>query len=783
MLFDNSEQLEVRHVISLAHYSVDVYAGGENISEGEIWIKRNCIRLTKKPVDEDAPTSSAPFYLFSDNCSEKEDFYHALLHNQEQASNIQPRPPKPQLFRTDDMIKLIRQLHTSEENSQVRWLNAIIGRLFLGLYQTAGMEEFISSKITKKMARVSKPAFITSLKMKEVDLGDSAPIFTNPKLREMTVDGALVVEADVKYNGNFKLVIAAVARIDLGSRFKAREVNMILAGILKKLEGHVLFKFKPPPSNRLWVSFEAMPKLDILLEPIVSSRQITYGVILRAIESRLREVVGETLVLPNWDDIPFTDTQTLPFRGGVWKTGDGNAHDIVTKRNDLLDGQTDDDPAASVNEELKSPAEPSLASSAPNLVDTNISEMSPILALTTPFPNVTKTSSILASATQPSLVEKPKPLRSNSFAVAASPIVSNNPATIDAAGHQANKGQRDAASAMKTLSSRSPETTPVGSPSKDNDRLRRMEMANQESKQSRPSSREQRRASENGTYVGISGLHAEETEHGNGSRDTAQSSRESTRQSSTAPTQDDTPCNPPETKTSADKARSVNQSIGSATAVAKSWGLGMLQRQQGQPFNLSARRRENSIGSQPIGRGQPLPPPGQPLPKPEKDVWPTVAFGSLRRKPVPQPGSSGSSLLAAERAAPTSKPGEYQHQRQTSVSSTDVVMTVDAPRGPAEKYRVSANGTGSSNKSAPINNATSLSFPTSTTQPSSDPGATSAGTHWSSSPAVNSEEPAPAANAKKFKTRSISSPCPGELSNGTDGSASPDNLLESDVSK
>jgi hypothetical protein len=42
MLYDNEDQLDVRHVISLARYEVDIYAGGERIPEGELWIKRNC---------------------------------------------------------------------------------------------------------------------------------------------------------------------------------------------------------------------------------------------------------------------------------------------------------------------------------------------------------------------------------------------------------------------------------------------------------------------------------------------------------------------------------------------------------------------------------------------------------------------------------------------------------------------------------------------------------------------------------------------------------------------
>jgi hypothetical protein len=45
MLYDNEDQLEVRHVISLAHYSIDIYGGGDKLLEGELWIKRNCMLL------------------------------------------------------------------------------------------------------------------------------------------------------------------------------------------------------------------------------------------------------------------------------------------------------------------------------------------------------------------------------------------------------------------------------------------------------------------------------------------------------------------------------------------------------------------------------------------------------------------------------------------------------------------------------------------------------------------------------------------------------------------
>merc|ERR1711981_662252 len=114
----------------------------------------------------------------------------------------------------------------------------------------------------KKLTRIQTPSFIEEIKVGRIDMGNAAPLFTNPKLRELTLDGELVLEMDVRYSGNFRLEIAAQVLIDLGKRFTVRRIDVLLSGLLKSLEGHLLIKVKPPPCNRLWISFESMPKLD-----------------------------------------------------------------------------------------------------------------------------------------------------------------------------------------------------------------------------------------------------------------------------------------------------------------------------------------------------------------------------------------------------------------------------------------------------------------------------------------------------------------------------------------
>lgn len=469
MLYDDAEQVEVRHVISLAHHKVSIYGGGEDIPEGELWIKRNAICLFREYNGEDIISASKPFYFFSENCSEKEDFYFALLQNQEVRPGDVDGPPRPQLFENKDVITLVQQLHSSEQQLQTRWINAIVGRLFLAIYKTPEAEDFVRQKIAKKISRVKKPAFLSGIVLQKIDLGESAPFITNPRLRDLTIDGDCCAEADLKYRGNFRLEMATTARIDLGARFKVREVNLVLAAVVKRLEGHVLIKFKPPPSNRVWIAFETMPDMELSIEPIVSSRQITYNVILRAIESRIREVIAETIVLPHWDDSPFLDTSHQRYRGGIWKP-DISASELPSQQTEIPD-------EAAADEEEAGLQKASLPPNSPRSNDERTMSMpaltEPVLPSKPPRKAATSKSDLLdisnvdhaGIATSSSVQKPPKAIRSRSFASAADPQVTMNHANVTSPKLESQKIQQpDATSAMKAISHRSRPTSPVEVP-------------------------------------------------------------------------------------------------------------------------------------------------------------------------------------------------------------------------------------------------------------------------------------------------------------------------------
>ncbi|OAX78814.1 hypothetical protein ACJ72_06873 [Emergomyces africanus] len=515
-----------------------------------------------------------------------------------------------------------------------------MGRLFLALYKTPDLEAFIRKKITKKISRVKKPNFITKISLQKIDAGEGAPLITNPRLRDLTIDGDCCVEADVNYSGNFRLEVMATARIELGTRFKPREVDLILAVVLKSLKGHGLLRFKPPPSNRLWVSFETMPVMEMSIEPIVSSRQITYGVILRAIESRIREVVAETLVLPFWDDIPFLDTEHEIFRGGIWH------HSQTPPPKTVIPDETAEQPESSDQV-------PSLMIDVPsskNDVSMNSPSMpgSPPPALTGRRGSKSMPSqlgelgpSVSSSVDKTNHLDPPRAIRSQTFSHVADPIVTADTVNVDQPAWDSKMEERDATATMIEISNRSqpnsPAGTPVGSPPKEPYSLHRRSVARKNSvpsDETRPIDIPPRTPS---TRDGASSATLSTSNSPHSSNLSLRS--ETTKQTNLSGS-------PPRIDASNNKGpeRQVIGSIGSAAAAARKWGLNVLKR-NGESFPKGDNKPP--MPDHPIGRGRPSHhlalPCHRPIERPQKDP-----------RPVPKPPLPRRNISTTGNQEPTS---------------------------------------------------------------------------------------------------------------------------------
>ncbi|RCI13910.1 hypothetical protein L249_8223 [Ophiocordyceps polyrhachis-furcata BCC 54312] len=615
MLFDDEEQLEVRHVISLAHHDVSIYSGGDATPEGELFIKRNALRLSRRPgASDQTPAVSKPFYLFSENCSAKEDFYFAMLRNQEQTFGFDTSAPRPKSFDVKSIIALVQRLHASEDHVHSRWLNAILGRLFLAVYKTRDLENFIRDKITNKIARVKRPSFLTNITIQGIDTGEAAPYFTNLKLRDLTVEGECVVEADVRYTGNFRIQVGATVKIDLGARFKARQVNLVLAVVLRRVEGHILFKIKAPPTNRLWTSFQTMPKMEMTIEPIVSSRQITYTVILRQIESRIKEVFAETLVQPFWDDVPFFRTEHKRWRGGIFEGDDAveNSEAAPVDESSCGGVATEDGPDQG----------PAVIVDDTRPLD--IKSQMPVAATATePQPEraggffgrkPSSVKSVPTSSNSPApVVVDSKPPNSATTSPLRSPVLlknSTDPIVGTETAHAdlfkpSSSPPDHATNYMAALRSRSNDatSTPLMSPTK----TKTVEKAPSRSSMQetegdagsvRPPGRRDT-ASSGESSVDAPSAHSASSGKAHGGTGLFQR-RETSESSSSA--------NGGETV-----KRGTLAAVTNAAVQARQWGWNAFQRQK----DVRRERSNSKVDlSQPMGRGQPLPPPGVPLPGP-----------------------------------------------------------------------------------------------------------------------------------------------------------------------
>ncbi|GAA5817382.1 hypothetical protein MFLAVUS_010927 [Mucor flavus] len=337
--YESEKQQEVIMILPMQDFIVSLYPPiDKDAPDGTIYSRATVIRLVPNALpplreedkinksictldEEDITINPArTLYLTCARNTDKEDWYFGLL--EAQYVLLDTKTEKVQFVMMDNthfdqsaMEELIRQVQSSPSQRETAWANAVLGRLFLGMYKTDRLKLFVENKIRKKIDKTKRPTFLDEIKVRKVDVGSSVPYITDPKLLSLSPDGEVVVEAKVEYNGGLTIEIETAFNWSYSSLMKPIRMHLVLSVNLKKLSGRMMFKLKPPPTNRYWLGFFEMPEMEWKITPIVADKQIKLSIVTNAIESRIREVMAETFVLPNMDDTSFCHSDG---KGGIF---------------------------------------------------------------------------------------------------------------------------------------------------------------------------------------------------------------------------------------------------------------------------------------------------------------------------------------------------------------------------------------------------------------------------------------------------------------------------------
>ncbi|KAI9228447.1 MAG: putative integral membrane protein conserved region-domain-containing protein, partial [Piptocephalis tieghemiana] len=321
-LYDSEAQLECRGVIVISMYHISPYP--PNSPEAEVYGRSHCLRL-HPPIDGD------DYYVWASTPVDLESWHFALLDAASASGTADlPDEESPLRFDPRDMLELMAHLSIESpslpgsallDRQGPRWVNALIGRAWLAHYHTQHLHDYVMHRLARKLARAKTPGLVDWLRVRDLDVGRSAPRLTsNPRLVDLTESGDLTLALDLAYEGGMRVEVESRLAMPMampGTGGRVLGMTVVLAVKVHRLSGRLHLRMGPPPSNRIWLGFDGDPTLEMQIEPVVADRKVGWSRAISVIDRKLRDMLKEAMVLPHMEDFVIGPTR-LGGSGGIF---------------------------------------------------------------------------------------------------------------------------------------------------------------------------------------------------------------------------------------------------------------------------------------------------------------------------------------------------------------------------------------------------------------------------------------------------------------------------------
>jgi hypothetical protein len=220
-MYSDDTQIQCDKIIELSQYNIFLHPKSKAV---DMYNKFNPICLDpKKAYRDDLPR----FYLYCQTGSEKEDWFVVLKRvsklpqfADEEALTAFYNESEPVRNYTAAMEKLIENTIGSvpnfdstctnsiadskkhktctdsiadSKNHNTAWLNAIVGRMFVSIHTNPQVKEWLTSRLSRGSMERTEEGFLGDIQIKNLYVGNSLPVLSNPNLLSISVDGDLMV--------------------------------------------------------------------------------------------------------------------------------------------------------------------------------------------------------------------------------------------------------------------------------------------------------------------------------------------------------------------------------------------------------------------------------------------------------------------------------------------------------------------------------------------------------------------------------------------------------------